>query len=92
YISGGVLSVPDVDTGSIDQIVVEFIGRALGDVNGGGVTAGDARDIAWYLVDEITFTYNDRFYADVGDDGSVSSGDARDVAWYLVGDIDTHYQ
>jgi hypothetical protein len=56
------------------------------------VTAGDARDIAWYLVEEITFTYNDRFYADVGDDGSVSSGDARDVAWYLVGDIDTHYQ
>jgi len=92
YISGGVLSVPNVDTGSIDQIRVEFIGRALGDVNGEGVTAGDARDIAWYLVDERTFTYNDRFYADVGDDGSVSSGDARDVAWYLVGDIDTHYQ
>jgi len=91
-ISGGVLSIPDVDTGSIDQISVEFIGRALGDVNGGGVTSGDARDIAWYLVDEITFTYNDWFYADVGNDGTVSSGDARDVAWYLVGELDTHYQ
>jgi len=92
YISGGVLSVPDVDTGSIDQIVVEFTGRALGDVNGaGGVTAGDARDIALSTVGAYHLTGNDEFYADVENDGGADAGDARDIALYTVRALDEHY-
>jgi hypothetical protein len=92
YISGGVLSVPNVDTGSIDQIRVEFIGRALGDVNGaGGVTAGDARDVALSTVGAYHLTGNDEFYADVEDDGGADAGDARDIALYTVRALDEHY-
>lgn len=91
YISGGVLSIPNVDTGSIDQISVEFIGRELGNINGGVVDIRDARDIAWFYVGDRSFSWNDEFYADVNDDAIADILDARDVAWFYVGDRDPHY-
>jgi len=92
YISGGVLSVPNVDTGSIDQIRVEFIGRALGDANRDGkLNGGDARDVALSTVGAYHFTGNGEFYADVEDDGRADGGDARNIALYTVHALDEHY-
>ncbi len=92
YISDGVLTIPDVNTADVTQVAFGFAGRSLGDVNGGTVTIGDARDIAWYTVGSKVFTFNDEFYGDVTDDGTVTIGDARDVAWYTVGARDRYYQ
>ncbi|MBR1368848.1 hypothetical protein RJ53_04705 [Methanocalculus chunghsingensis] len=93
YISEGVVLISDLDTGQIDQIILTFEGRPLGDVDGSGtVTILDARDIAWSTVGSKQLSFNDRFYADVQDTGMVTILDARDVAWYTVGERDRYYQ
>jgi len=102
YISGGVLSIPDVDTGSIDQISVEFIGRPLGDVDGllvNNVRVVDLRDVvkALRFVAEIPgaeLSTTAKFYADVTNDGKVDLQDVVKALRFVaeMPDINEYYQ
>jgi hypothetical protein len=91
-ISDGVLSI-GVDTGDVDQIVVEFNGRALGDFgNDGEVSVLDGVQILRYRAFLENFAANDRFYGDVSNDGEVSVLDAVKVLRYRAFLEDKYYQ
>ncbi|MCQ1537747.1 hypothetical protein FTO68_01905 [Methanocalculus taiwanensis] len=93
YISGGILTISDVNTADVTQVAFGFYGRQLGDVNNDGFVRGsDARDIAWFVAGSLSLTFNDQFNGDVTDDGQVLGSDARDIAWYVAGSLNRYYQ
>lgn len=56
-----------------------------GDVNGGGLSVADARDIAWYVNGSIPFTSEQELAADYDGDGIITYRDSKAVAWTVVG-------
>lgn len=56
-----------------------------GDVNGGGLSVTDARDIAWYVNGSIPFTSEQELAADYDGDGIITYRDSKAVAWTVVG-------
>jgi hypothetical protein len=89
----GILTINDVNTAEIDQVLFRFVGRQLGDVrNNGAVTTADATTVLRYraFLDELTPT--DNFYGDVNNDGVVSTADAVKILMYRAFLNDKYYQ
>ncbi|KAF5057563.1 Cohesin domain protein [anaerobic digester metagenome] len=93
-LTGGILTLSNIDTADIGQISIGFKGRMLGDVRNSGTLPNilDAREIAKSTVGGYAFTGNGKFYADVNDDGLVNILDARNIARKTVGLVDDNYQ
>jgi hypothetical protein len=91
--SGNMYSLQNVDTAEVEQILFNFNGRLLGDVNNDGrIRLVDAITLADYLVGIGEFTFNDEFYSDVDNNGRLRLADAISVADFLVGLTDNYYQ
>ena len=87
-----VLDNPDAAAGA-SGIIVEFIGKKLGDSDGDGlVTVNDAVKVAQSLVSIVKLNEKGEFYGDADSDGLVTVNDAVKVAQRLVDLVDENYE
>ncbi|GAB6285493.1 MAG: hypothetical protein STSR0009_16940 [Methanoregula sp.] len=89
---GSILRINHVNTNDVEEIVIGFDGKMLGDVNSNpDVNIIDAKDIAWSTVG-TSLEGNKLFYGDVNMDGVLNIMDAKAIAWFTVGSLDKNYQ
>ena len=91
-IQGNTLFIYDIDSADIDKILIEFMGRKLGDVDKSGFTdLDDAIEILKYEVMLVDFTNVQCFYADTDDSTTPDLDDAINILKYEVFLVDANF-